>query len=152
MQILCKKANNGHYLLFEFYVLLLLFIEREDVFMICGNCGKEIGNSKDCSYCGYNPIKDSNPNGSSSYGQSTVTVPPVQMVLKKKSNGMARKSFIFSFFSFIYIPFGILSLIFGLIGFFRAKRYRSGRVLAILGLLFSSFWALFWWTIINSLF
>ena len=111
--------------------------------MFCKNCGKEIGMSQECSYCGYNPTID-NGLGNESMQEYTVSVPPLQITLKKGHNGKATAGFVFGFFSFCFIPFGILSFIFSLVGFFQAKKYRSGRGKAIFGLLFSSFWAAVW--------
>ena len=98
--------------------------------MHCGNCGKEIGTNTECSFCGYDPIKDGN--GVAVSDGTKVSVPPVDIVLKKKKNGMAIAGFVLGFFAWNPITF-ILSFIFSTVGFFRAKRYRSGRALAIVG-------------------
>ena len=102
--------------------------------MHCGNCGKEIGTNLECNFCGYDPKKDGA--GAAVYDNGeNVTVPPVNIVLKKKKNKMAVAGFVLGLISWI-LPCWILSVIFSLVGFFRAKLYRSGRVLAILGLVF----------------
>ena len=118
--------------------------------MFCGNCGKEIGSSAECGFCGYNPAKD----GKDKTGVATVepvTVKPVEIVLKEAKNTMAIRGFIFGFFAWMPIPFFFLSLIFSTVGFARAKQYRSGRVRAILGWVLCTLAVVMWILIIYNM-
>ena len=57
-----------------------------------------------------------------------------QITLIKSTNGMAVTAFIMSFFSVIPLV-GFLPFLFGIIGFFKAKKCRSGRVMSVISLL-----------------
>ncbi len=103
--------------------------------MFCENCGKEIGKDVECKFCGYDPVRDKSGR-TGEIGVAASGVAPVEVVDKPISNKMAVSGFVLSFFSLVPIC-GILSFIFSLIGFFRAKNYRSGRVRAVFGIIFS---------------
>ena len=100
--------------------------------MLCKNCNKEIGERSACNICGYDPVKD-DPNAPEDSGMVFAQVPAVNVTKLKSSNGAAIAGFILMFFSCIP-PCGFLSLIFAIIGFFKAKNARSGRALSIITL------------------
>ena len=107
--------------------------ERKDFFMLCRNCQKEIGQQRACHYCGFDPMLDS---GETPISQAAQYVPPKPVTITpiKSTNGMAITAFIFSLLS--VIPgVGILSFLFGIIGFFKAKKCRKGRVMSVISLL-----------------
>lgn len=101
--------------------------------MICANCKNEIGENQTCHLCGYNPIIDNNPTAN---GTPIVIMPPIEVVIKKDSNGMATAGLILSIFSFFPV-INLLSFIFSLIGLIKAKNARSGHLRATLGLIFT---------------
>lgn len=101
--------------------------------MLCRNCQKEIGQQNACQYCGFDPALDS---GDVPVSQAMQYVPPKPVTITpiKSTNGMAITAFIFSLLS--VIPgVGIFSFLFGIIGFFKAKKCRKGRFMSILSLL-----------------
>lgn len=98
--------------------------------MICENCKNEIGDRIECTYCGFDPTKDK---GNAVVAPTDPVLPPVEINIKKRRNGLATAGMILSFFSW-YPLIGIPSFIFSLIGLLKAKRCRSGHVRAIIGL------------------
>ena len=112
--------------------------------MFCKNCGKEIGNSRECSYCGYDPIKDDDPNFELNNSSSNIVVPPVKITPIKKRNGLATAGFVLSFFSCYFVPFGLLSIIFGFIGLSKSKLCRTGKAKSIIAILMSAAWGVLW--------
>lgn len=114
--------------------------------MLCNNCKSEIGDRIECNFCGYNPQKDSLQNAGST--QTEPKLPPVEIVLKKSTNGMAVAGFILSFFAFDPL-LGTLTLIFSIIGLKNSKRKRSGRKRAIFGILAVCFWFTCWVSLIS---
>lgn len=102
--------------------------------MLCKNCQKEIGQQTHCHYCGFNPALDEGK-GSGKQSLSYVPPRPVQINLRKKTNGIAIAALLIS----ILLPFfgSPISLIMGIIGFFKGKTCRSGRIMSILSILIS---------------
>ena len=111
--------------------------------MICTNCGREIGQRVDCSFCGYDPTKDAAGVVNLQNGMEFTHPAPITIRLNKKTNGMAIAGFILSFFSSFPL-FWLLSVIFSAIGFSKAKSCRSGRVMSILGIIVCSIVAVFY--------
>ena len=118
--------------------------------MFCTNCGRETGEMQECPYCGFNPALD---NGQA-YVVPIMEPEPVRIQLKKGKNPIAVIGFIISFFGVIPIVgmgIGFLSLILCIVGAAKAKSARSGKALAIVGIVISVFviiisiilWALF---------
>ena len=101
--------------------------------MLCKNCEKEIGNERACSFCGYDPVLDE---ATEERRVAEVSVPPVEIRIEKRKNGIAIAGFVTSFFSW-YPVLLIVSFIFNVKGFFKAKYCHSGRGLAIFGLIFN---------------
>lgn len=100
--------------------------------MICNNCKKEITTNGSCSYCGYNPSLDGEENKGKVINYSDVKLPQTRVNLLKGANGAASTGFVLSFFSII--PFlWMTSIILCIVGFFKAKSARCGRVRAIIG-------------------
>ena len=108
--------------------------------MLCKNCRKEMNTQTVCQSCGYNAAIDDSPvpvqNKKSMYD---VAVPAVQIKRIKGSNGCATTGLVFGILSFIPYAWPF-AFIFSLIGFFKAKNARSGRVRAVIGLLFPVIW------------
>lgn len=105
--------------------------------MICKNCQKEIGQKTSCHLCGYDPVlgEKLGPSNSMAYNPPK----PVSIVLKKTTNGMAIASLVLSFL--VWVPIcGPLSVLFGIIGFFKAKSCRSGRAMSVIALLINLLW------------
>ena len=101
--------------------------------MLCRNCQKEIGQLNACRFCGFDPALDS--------GDVPITPelpqtppPPVKITPIKSTNAMAVTALITSFFSIVPLC-GIFPFFFGIIGFFKAKKCRSGRFMSIISLL-----------------
>lgn len=103
--------------------------------MICRNCNSEIGNRAECNFCGYNPAKD-DVNGALN-SANTQSVPPVQITLRKGSNGLATAGCILSFIAYDPITW-TLSFIFNIIGFKNSKSKRCGRKRSIIGLILNT--------------
>lgn len=101
--------------------------------MLCRNCQKEIGQQTACHFCGFDPALDS---GDVPITPQLQVVPPqpVKVTPIKTTNAMAVTALITSFFSIIPLC-GIFPFFFGIIGFFKAKKCRSGRVMSIISLL-----------------
>ena len=103
--------------------------------MVCKNCGKEIGDRLECNFCGYNPQYEGE-SGKEKLNQ--IAHPVLQQTnisFKDLTNKFARAGFVLGFFAWFPVCW-ILSFIFSTIGFFKAKEYRSGRPLAIIGWIF----------------
>lgn len=116
--------------------------------MICKNCHQDTGNKVECPYCGFNPAYDENgaaPRAVEGY----IAPAPIQIVPKKVSNGKATAALVLSFFTPCVVP-GILSFIFAIIGFFRAKNCRSGRVRSIFALLIIAAWIYLFYTLVTA--
>ena len=101
--------------------------------MLCRNCQKEIGQQKVCHFCGFDPAKDTDA-ASNTPAPQYIPPQPVKITKIKSTNGMAVTAFIMSFFSVIPLV-GFLPFLFGVIGFFKAKKCRSGRVMSVISLL-----------------
>lgn len=100
--------------------------------MICKNCGKEIIENEQCKYCGCKPEDDFKK----VINYNDVILPNTEVVKLKSKNGAAMTALIMSFFSIIF-PFGSISLILSIVGFFKAKKARCGRVKSIFAFIFS---------------
>ena len=108
--------------------------------MLCKNCQKEMNTQTVCQSCGYNAAIDDSPNTvKNTKNMYEVSVPAVQIKKLKGSNGCATTGLIFGILSFIPYAWPF-AFIFSLIGFFKAKNARSGRVRAVIGLLFPFIW------------
>ena len=101
--------------------------------MLCKNCGKEIDEKQHCPFCGYDPAIDEA--GQPHLMQKT-DVPPICVTYEKTTNGCAVVGFVLSFLSWTGI-LCIPSFLLNFIGFFKAKKCHSGRVLAMWGLFFN---------------
>ena len=101
--------------------------------MVCENCGKEIYMQDFCNYCGYNPKIDKN-NSWNIVNDVDVKLPETKIVVPKTPNKFAKAGFILGFFSLFWVCW-ILSFIFCIVGLYRVKYCRSGKMLAILGLM-----------------
>ena len=116
--------------------------------MICKNCQKEIGQKTSCHLCGYDPAlgEKLGPSNTLAYNPPK----PIKVTLKKTTNGMAVASFVLSLFAFVPVC-GPLSVLFGIIGFFKAKSCRSGRAMSVISLLINVLWVVgtvvFFWLI-----
>lgn len=109
--------------------------------MVCRNCGKETGGRYDCPACGYDPTKDDpNIKNNVKANSAEATLPPIEVVLRKKANIPAIIGFVCSILMCIPIPligwlttptFFLSSVILTIIGFVKAKACRSGRGFAI---------------------
>lgn len=106
--------------------------------MFCRNCRKDIGNRTECPYCGYDPALDS-VEGGNRIRLIRVEPKPVQITLNKMSNGSATAALVFSFMGIFIFP-GFISFILAIIGFFRAKRCRSGRAQSVIAMLILAGW------------
>jgi hypothetical protein len=107
--------------------------------MICHNCQQDTGNKQECPYCGYNPIFDGE-NATAKAIPDPIPPKPVRVMLKKIPNGAATASLVFSLLSIIPLVNFItspLSMLLGIIGFFKAKTRRCGRVKSIISILLS---------------
>ena len=100
--------------------------------MICKNCGKEIIENQQCNYCGYKPEDDQKK----IINYNDVNLPETEVKKLKTKNGAANTAFVMSFFSIIF-PFGSISFILSIVGFFKAKKARCGRVKSIFAFIFS---------------
>ena len=100
--------------------------------MICKNCGKEIIENQQCNYCGYKPEDDQKK----IINYNDVNLPETEVKKLKTKNGAANTAFVMSFFSIIF-PFGGISFILSIVGFFKAKKARCGRVKSIFAFIFS---------------
>lgn len=109
--------------------------------MICKNCRKGMNTQTVCQSCGYNAAIDDSPNPNKPVkNMYDVTVPPVQIKRLKGSNGCATTGLIFGILSIVPIYPWPFAFIFSLIGFFKAKNARSGRVRAVIGFLLPFIW------------
>ena len=100
--------------------------------MICKNCGKEIIENQQCNYCGYKPEDDQKK----IINYNDVNLPETEVKKLKTKNRAANTAFVMSFFSIIF-PFGGISFILSIVGFFKAKKARCGRVKSIFAFIFS---------------
>ena len=117
--------------------------------MFCNNCQQDIGNRILCPHCGYNPQMDGE--GATAQVIAEQVYPrPIHIVKRRSGNGKAKAAFILSFFGFLILP-GILSFIFGLAGFFQAKKCRSGRFMSIIAMVIDILWVCLYTGIIYSL-
>lgn len=113
--------------------------------MVCRNCGNETGTRRDCTACGFDPTKDDPAVQKRANNLPTkVTLPPIEVVLKKKANIPAIIGFVCSILMYIPIPivgwftcpaFYIAAAILAIVGFCKAKACRSGRGFAITSLI-----------------
>ena len=112
--------------------------------MVCKNCGNVFVGRNDCLSCGYDPTKD-DPNFVG--GEETVeevALPPVEIILKTKTNVAAILALVASILSCIPIfpPLWwitepicwIVGLVLALIGLSAAKTCRKGKGYAIAAL------------------
>lgn len=98
--------------------------------MICRNCHKEIGQQPSCQHCGFNPSLDQG-GIPAPYTPQSVAPRPTEVTLLTSTNGAAVTSLILT----LLVPIPLLNLfwvIFGIVGFFKAKKCRSGRALSII--------------------
>lgn len=117
----------------------------KDIAMICKNCGKETGGKRACTACGYDPAKDDPLVEKTAKPLSAeITLPPIEIVKRKKANVPAIIGFIFAILVYIPIPFVgsitspafcFLAFILSLVGFVIARNCGSGRILSIVALI-----------------
>ena len=108
--------------------------------MTCKNCHKDIGQRNACPYCGFDPILDA-PNAAGRKALSAVQPQSIRINLLEIPNKKATAAMVLSFFGWFPVT-GLLSLIFGLQAFFRAKACRNGRGKAIAALVIMTIWGL----------
>ena len=111
--------------------------------MFCRNCGKDIGNQSECSFCGFCPELDSNPQRTTNPYYS-VKLPQTEIKPLKTTNRAAITGFIMSILSFCPLPFMIIAIVQNIKGSLRCKAYRSGKAFCVWGWILLFFWIAFY--------